>query len=178
MLGPVLVSVCHCLLEEGLWSLRDRERATQSGAVILEGRVPRVPFPLLLEGRVPRVPLPLLLEGRVPRIPLPFLLEGRVPRVPLPLLWVVTFPHATREWDSRSSSLQGWNLNIGFWNFFGFWFLGFGIFEVDRATTPAARSQRNGAMFYNLDLGSSLVLGSWILCFEWGRTDRVTSGST
>jgi hypothetical protein len=46
------------------------------------------------------------------------LLEGRVPRVPLPLLWVMTFPHATREWDSRSSSLQAY---LGF----GSWSLGF-----------------------------------------------------
>jgi hypothetical protein len=35
------------LFEEGLWNLRDREWAAQTGAVILEGRVPRVPLRLL-----------------------------------------------------------------------------------------------------------------------------------
>ncbi len=42
---------------------------------------------------------------------------------------------------SRSPSWRGWNLNIGFWNLFGIWFLGFGVSSVVAADSNSPASE-------------------------------------
>jgi len=90
-------------------------------------------------------------------------------------------PNSKSQINSRTSNsktefaLRSWNLELGFWNLFGIWVLGFGIFLADHAS---AATQRPSMIVYGVVRDSyglrltpdSATVGAFLTTNELART--------